>query len=96
MLEKNVTIDTEKILKILNFLIQFGKDEEKATGGKSIMKLSFRGISYNHDPVTLETTNTEIEGTYRGIHWKNHPYAKSRHGHGFKNMTYRGIHYLQN
>ncbi len=60
------------------------------------MKLSFRGISYNYDPVTLKPTNTEIEGTYRGIHWKNHPYANSRHSHELKNMTYRGVHYLQN
>ena len=56
------------------------------------MKLLFRGIRYNHDPVTVEPTNTEIEGTYRGVHWKSHPYAKSRHGHGLKEMTYRGIH----
>ncbi|MDJ0510499.1 MAG: DUF4278 domain-containing protein [Crocosphaera sp.] len=60
------------------------------------MKLSFRGISYNHDPISLKTNNKEVEGTYRGVHWKNHPYAKSRHDHGPKNMTYRGIHYLQN
>ncbi|MDJ0599201.1 MAG: DUF4278 domain-containing protein [Crocosphaera sp.] len=60
------------------------------------MKLLFRGISYNYDPITLETANTEVEGTYRGIHWKSHPYAKSRHGHGLKGMTYRGIHYAQN
>ncbi|MGK7956234.1 MAG: DUF4278 domain-containing protein [Crocosphaera sp.] len=60
------------------------------------MKLSFRGISYNHDPISVKTTNTELEGTYRGVHWKSHPYAKSRHGHGLKAMTYRGIHYLQN
>ena len=59
------------------------------------MKLSFRGISYNHDPMTLKPTNTEFEGTYRGIHWKNHHCTSSRHGHGHKPMTYRGIHYLQ-
>ncbi len=60
------------------------------------MKLLFRGIRYNHDPVTVEPTNTEIKGTYRGVHWKSHPYAQSRHGQGLKQMTYRGIHYLQN
>ncbi|MGK7941223.1 MAG: DUF4278 domain-containing protein [Crocosphaera sp.] len=60
------------------------------------MKLSFRGISYNHDPITLKTTDKEVEGTYRGVHWTDHPYGNSRHDHGLKNMTYRGIHYLQN
>ncbi|MGB5596962.1 MAG: DUF4278 domain-containing protein [Crocosphaera sp.] len=60
------------------------------------MKLSFRGISYNHDPVILETTNTEVEGTYRGLHWKNSPYTQSSHSRCLKSMTYRGIHYLQN
>ncbi|MDJ0845382.1 DUF4278 domain-containing protein [Crocosphaera sp.] len=60
------------------------------------MKLLFRGIRYNHEPMAVETTNTEVEVTYRGVHWKSHPYAKSRHGDGLKKMTYRGIHYLQN
>ncbi len=60
------------------------------------MKLSFRGISYNHDPISLKRTDKEFEGTYRGVHWKNNPYVQSRHGHGVKNMTYRGVHYLQN
>ncbi len=73
-----------------------GGEAEGTVGGKPIMKLSFRGISYNHNPIALEPTNKEVEGTYRGLHWKNNPYGKSRHGHGLKSMTYRGIHYLQN
>lgn len=60
------------------------------------MQLLFRGISYNHEPMNIETSNTEVEGTYRGLHWKNHPYGKLRHGHDLKQMIYRGIHYVQN
>jgi hypothetical protein len=60
------------------------------------MKLSFRGISYNHDPVMLEPTNMDVEETYRGVHWKKSLCTKSGHSHSLKSMTYRGIHYLQN
>ncbi|MEL4894612.1 DUF4278 domain-containing protein [Crocosphaera sp. Alani8] len=60
------------------------------------MKLSFRGISYNHEPVSLKSSNVEIEGTYRGVHWKSHPYGKSPDGQGLKGMTYRGVHYPDN
>ncbi|MEA5533780.1 DUF4278 domain-containing protein [Crocosphaera sp. XPORK-15E] len=59
------------------------------------MKLSFRGIPYNHEPVILEPGDVEVEGTYRGVHWTNHPYEKSRHRHVIKDMIYRGIHYIQ-
>ncbi|NEQ69824.1 MAG: DUF4278 domain-containing protein [Symploca sp. SIO1B1] len=31
------------------------------------MKLTYRGVSYEHQPATLETTETEITGKYRGV-----------------------------
>ncbi|MEA5508569.1 DUF4278 domain-containing protein [Crocosphaera sp. UHCC 0190] len=59
------------------------------------MKLSFRGIPYNHQPVMIEPSDGEVEGTYRGVHWKKHCYEKSRRHHVIKDMIYRGIHYMQ-
>lgn len=59
------------------------------------MKLLFRGNRYDYQPVILESSDQEIEGTYRGVHWKSHPYEKSRHQPKIKEMIYRGIHYTQ-
>lgn len=59
------------------------------------MKLSFRGIHYDYEPIILEPSDQAIEGTYRGVHWKNRPYEKPRHRRGIKEMIYRGIHYIR-
>ncbi|AOY81010.1 MULTISPECIES: DUF4278 domain-containing protein [Moorena] len=57
------------------------------------MKLSYRGVSYQSEPSTLEVSEGEIGGTYRGHSWKVHrikhnPWRKSP-----ANMTYRGVTY---
>ncbi len=31
------------------------------------MKLTYRGVSYEHQPATLETTETGVIGKYRGV-----------------------------
>jgi hypothetical protein len=36
------------------------------------MKLSYRGVSYNNEPFSLEMTEGEIGGKYRGQDWKYH------------------------
>ncbi|NEP57990.1 MAG: DUF4278 domain-containing protein [Symploca sp. SIO2G7] len=57
------------------------------------MKLSYRGISYEEQPSTLEVSEGEIGGKYRGQTWKIHrPKQNLRHS-AFRQLTYRGISY---
>lgn len=59
------------------------------------MKFLFLGAKYENDPVTLEVTEGETAGKYRGSPWKTHQYKKSyrcRHQSTFE-LTYRGAHY---
>ncbi len=58
------------------------------------MKLSFRGTKYDYRPITLEVTEQEISGTYRGIPWKYHRYRQPLNSHSpDQTMTYRGVTY---
>ncbi|MEM8778568.1 MAG: DUF4278 domain-containing protein, partial [Cyanobacteria bacterium P01_G01_bin.49] len=79
-----------------NFLAIGLRVGKTAIGGNQLMKLLFRGISYDYQPVVLEPSDREIEGTYRGIHWISHPYQKSHNHQKDQEMIYRGIHYRQN
>ncbi len=36
------------------------------------MKLTYRGIKYQHIPLAVEVTAEEIGGKYRGVQWKRH------------------------
>lgn len=36
------------------------------------MKLTYRGVSYEHNPAMLEVNEGEIGGKYRGTSWKHH------------------------
>lgn len=40
------------------------------------MRLSYRGVSYEYSPPTLEVTEGEIQGKYRGTPWKCHTLAE--------------------
>lgn len=57
------------------------------------MKLSYRGASYEYNPPTLEVTEGEVMGRYRGAAWRCHtvkemPYAQPR-----LDLSYRGVPY---
>lgn len=57
------------------------------------MKLTYRGISYEYTPPTVETSNGAPAGKYRGLDWrfrllKNPPILQPR-----VNLTYRGVIY---
>ncbi|MBE9116355.1 DUF4278 domain-containing protein [Lusitaniella coriacea LEGE 07157] len=57
------------------------------------MRLTYRGTSYERKPLSLEVTEGEIGGTYRGQAWKHHyprhiPQLKSK-----PNLVYRGAAY---
>lgn len=57
------------------------------------MKLCYRGVSYEHNPLTLEVTEEEIAGKYRGQTWKRrnprYPLALKPKPH----LKYRGVSY---
>ena len=44
------------------------------------MKLSYRGVSNEAEPTTLEVTEGEIRGMYRGQAWKTHHPKLTRRG----------------
>lgn len=58
-----------------------------------IMKLNYRGVNYESNPVQVETTQAEVGGTYRGLDWrfrnlKKPPVLQPRY-----NLSYRGVKY---
>ncbi len=57
------------------------------------MKYCYRGVSYEREPLSLEVTEGEIGGKYRGKEWKHH-YPKHIPQLAPKsNLQYRGIRY---
>ena len=57
------------------------------------MKLSYRGVNYDEAPSTLEVTEGEIGGMYRGRNWR---YQYPRHiatPLPIPNLKYRGVPY---
>jgi hypothetical protein len=58
------------------------------------MKLTYRGISYEYQPVTLETTSTEeVTGKYRGQDWRFRNLKKPPIIMPVNGLTYRGVSY---
>jgi hypothetical protein len=57
------------------------------------MKLSFRGIKYEYQPLQPEVTEEEISGMYRGAPSKIHHYLQRSRRQYAQEMIYRGVHY---
>lgn len=58
------------------------------------MKLSYRGVSYETEPSTLEVTEGEVGGLYRGQAWRVHRPTPSRRRYtAFIDLIYRGVVY---
>ncbi|ACK70474.1 conserved hypothetical protein [Gloeothece citriformis PCC 7424] len=57
------------------------------------MKLTYRGISYNYNPVTVETSEGTTGGKYRGLDWRFRNLKKSPILQPRVNLTYRGVTY---
>ena len=58
------------------------------------MRLTYRGVSYDREPLSLEVTEGEIGGQYRGQAWRQHyprhiPNLKTKP----KILQYRGVIY---
>ena len=61
------------------------------------MKLTYRGVEYNYNPVNIETingvANGKITGKYRGLDWRFRNGSKNLTLLPTKNLTYRGVAY---
>jgi Domain of unknown function (DUF4278) len=59
------------------------------------MKLTYRGISYEYNPVVVETTTGQVGGKYRGLDWRFRNLKKPPILAPRFNLTYRGVTYNQ-
>jgi hypothetical protein len=57
------------------------------------MKLCYRGISYDYNPPTVETTQGQMGGQYRGNDWRFRNLKKPPVLQPTKNLVYRGVAY---
>ena len=57
------------------------------------MKLSYRGVSYEGEPLVLETIESDIGGKYRGQTWKHRYPRHIPHIKPKAYMQYRGVAY---
>ncbi|UBF28086.1 DUF4278 domain-containing protein [Kovacikia minuta CCNUW1] len=60
------------------------------------MKLSYRGVNYEFTPPSLEVTEGEILGKYRGVNWRCHTLQETPIPQINQTLTYRGVSYGPN
>jgi hypothetical protein len=57
------------------------------------MKLQYRGVSYNYNPATVETTSTGLIGKFRGAAVNFRTATQPVENHPAMELIYRGVHY---
>ena len=57
------------------------------------MKLTYRGISYEHDLPVVETVEGKVGGKFHGLDWRFHNLKKPPVLQPSVNLTYRGVTY---
>ena len=57
------------------------------------MKLTYRGVSYDYNPPTVETSESNVDGKYRGLDWRFRNLKKPPVLQPSANLTYRGVTY---
>ncbi len=60
------------------------------------MKLSYRGVNYEYSAPSLEVTEGEILGKYRGVGWHCHTLKEIPVPQSNTALTYRGVNYETN
>jgi hypothetical protein len=60
------------------------------------MKLSYRGVHYEQNPLSLEVTEGEILGKYRGANWRCHTLQEMPVPQPDRVLKYRGVAYHTN
>ena len=58
-----------------------------------MMELMYRGVSYDYDPLVVETTAGEVGGKYRGQDWRFYNLKKPPVLRPKINLTYRSVKY---
>lgn len=58
-----------------------------------IMKLTYRGVTYDYNPTVIETVEGEVGGQYRGLDWRFRNLKKPPMLQPSVNLTYRGVAY---
>jgi hypothetical protein len=57
------------------------------------MKLCYRGVCYDYTPPTVETTQSEFVGKYRGLDWRFSAVKKAPVQQTNLDLKYRGVAY---
>ena len=57
------------------------------------MKLNYRGVSYEHNQLALDTITEKTTGKYRGKFWQNRNLKANVAMRSSANKTYRGVAY---
>lgn len=60
------------------------------------MKLCYRGVCYDYTPPTVETTQGEFVGKYRGLDWRFYAVKKAPVQQTNVDLKYRGVAYNTN
>ncbi len=58
-----------------------------------LMKLCYRGVTYDYNPPEVETTIGEVAGKYRGLDWRFRNLKKPPVLQPRVDLTYRGVRY---
>ena len=57
------------------------------------MKITYRGISYEYNPLVINTVEGKVGGKFRGLDWRFHNLKKPPLLQPPVNLTYRGVTY---
>ncbi len=57
------------------------------------MKLTYRGVSYEYEPIAVATETGQVGGKYRGRDWRFRNLKKPPILMPVGNLTYRGVRY---
>jgi hypothetical protein len=83
-----------RTLQTLNQKALTQKSDHSSEGQGSTMKLSFRGVTYEHNFPDIEITGTQESLTFLGRRYTQKLTKMSRHRKSSSEMTYRGVRYI--
>lgn len=57
------------------------------------MKLTYRGLAYEYNPIPIEVAPGKIAGEYRGVTWRRYEPKSVPMSQSFARLKYRGVAY---
>ena len=57
------------------------------------MKITYRGVAYEYNPIPIEVTPDGIGGKYRGVNWRRYDPKSVPISQRFAQLKYRGVAY---